>query len=158
MTRLWIEVEVHQSGTQPVAKQKYSGFGGFSAQGFIKLGVPVYLAKGLKTTGNFGLSQGWWKTYRTVDLDRHLITCSKETFRCLEFPLSPADVLTFIAWLINRGLRANTVQAYLSGLRMTHITSRLSPLKVSEKGTGLLTKLDGSALKAQIWTIHRTLR
>ena len=123
-------LSVFQPGTQPVAKQKYSEFGGFSARTFIQLGVPEYLSQGLETTGNFGLSQGSWKTYGTVD--RHLITCSRETGRCLQFPLSPADVLTFLAWLINRGLRANTVQVYLSGLRMSHITSGFFGVRLYE--------------------------
>ena len=30
--------------------------------------------------------------------------------------------MTFLAWLINRGIRASTVQVYLSGLRMSHFT------------------------------------
>ena len=123
-------VELYQSGTQPVQKQKYSGFGGFSAEVFAQMGVPEYLAPGLAFTGNFGLSQGSWKTYGTVD--KHLVTCSQETGRCMEFPLAPADVLTFIAWMINRGLRANSIQVYLSGLRMAHITSGFFGVKLYE--------------------------
>ena len=74
----------------------------------------------MATTGNFGLSQGTWKAYGTVD--RHLKSCWEDTGRCGTFPLAPADVLTFLAWLINRGIKASTVQVYLSGLRMSHIT------------------------------------
>ena len=94
------------------------------------MGVPEYLAQGLAQTGNFGLSQGSWKTYGTVD--RHLVTCGQETGKCLEFPLTPADVLTFIGWMINRDLRANSIQVYLSGLRMSHITSGFFGVKLYE--------------------------
>ena len=109
------------SGTKPTSKQKYSGYGGFSASTFVRLGVPEYLAAGMETTGNFGVSQGTWKTYGTVD--RHLKSCFNDTGRCASLPLEPADVLTFLAWLINRGVKATTVQVYLSGLRMSHLTS-----------------------------------
>ena len=78
------------------------------------------MADGMETTGNFGLSQGTWKAYGTVD--RHLKACYQDTGRCGRFPLPPADVLTFLAWLINRGIKASTVQVYLSGLRMAHLT------------------------------------
>ena len=115
---------------QPVQMEKYSGYGGFSAEVFVRMGVPEYLAQGLAQTGNFGLSKGSWKTYGTVD--KHLVTCSQETGRCLEFPLVPADMLTFIAWMINRGLRANSIQVYLSGLRMSHITSGFFGVKLYE--------------------------
>ena len=71
---------------------------------FVQLGVPEYLAAGLERSGNFGLSQGSWKTYGTVW--NHLRSCGRDVGRRLEFPLSPRDVLTFLAWLINRGLRA----------------------------------------------------
>ena len=103
-----------------MSKQKYSGHGGFAANTFVQLGVPEYLAAGMATTGNFGLSQGTWKAYGTVD--RHLRACAMDTGRCASFPLAPADVLTFLAWLINRNIKASTVQVYLSGLRMSHIT------------------------------------
>ena len=52
--------------------------------------MPEYLAAGMETTGNFGLSQGTWKAYGTVD--RHLKACCQDTGRCGRFPLPPADV------------------------------------------------------------------
>ena len=92
--------------------------------------MPEYLAAGLERSGNFGLSQGSWKTYGTVW--NHLRSCGRDVGRRLEFPLSPRDVLTFLAWLINRGLRANSIQVYLSGLRMKHITSGFFGVRLYE--------------------------
>ena len=103
------------AGTRPLARQKYSACGGFSAEAFIQLGVPEYLAQGLSSTSNFGLSQGSWKTYSTVR--NHLKACSKDIGWGFVFPLGPKEVLTFLGWLINRGLKASSIQVYLSGLR-----------------------------------------
>ena len=103
------------AGTRPFARQKYSACGGFSAEAFIQLGVPDHLAQGLSNTSNFGLSQGSWKTYGTVR--NHLKACSRDIGWGLVFPMGPREVLTFLGWLINRGLKASSIQVYLSGLR-----------------------------------------
>ena len=92
--------------------------------------MPQYFAVGLEKTGNFGLSQGSWKTYGTVD--RHLAACRLDTGRCASFPLEPADVLTFLGWLIHRNIRATTVQVYLSGLRMSHLTKGFFGITIYE--------------------------
>ena len=107
------------TGPIPVATQKHSGQGGFSAEAFLGYGVPAYLAPCLAEAGNFALAASSWQTYDTVD--RHLEACEAEIGRELTFPLSLGDVLTWVAWLISsRGGRGKTVQIYLSGLRMAH--------------------------------------
>ena len=102
-----------------MATQKHSGKGGFSADAFLRCGVPEDLAPCLAEAGNFALAASSWKTYETVD--RHLEACEADIGRMLIFPLSLGDVLTWVAWLIKcRGIRAKTIQVYLSGLRMAH--------------------------------------
>ena len=103
-----------------MATQKHSGKGGFSADAFLHCGVPEDLAPCLAEDGNFALTASSWKTYETVD--RHLEACEADIGRMLIFPLSLGDVLTWVAWLIKcRGIRAKTIQVYLSGLRIAHL-------------------------------------
>ena len=102
-----------------MGRQKHSGEGGFDEATFLGYGVPAYLASSLAEAGNYALAAASWKTYETVD--RHLEACENEIGRSLTFPLSMGDVLTWVAWLINsRGVKAKTIQVYLSGLRMAH--------------------------------------
>ena len=106
-------------GPQPIARQKHSGIGGFSAETFLDHGVPRELAVSLAEAGNFGLAATSWNTYETVS--RHVVACQEDIGRLLPVPFSVGDVLTFLAWLVQRrGVRAKTVQVYLSGLRMLH--------------------------------------
>ena len=109
-------------GPQPVARQKHSGIGGFALGTFLEHGIPLDLAPCLVEAGNFGLAATSWKTYETVS--RHVIACQNDIGRRLPMPFSVGDVLTFLAWLVQRrGVRAKTVQVYLSGLRMLHFQS-----------------------------------
>ena len=103
----------------PFAVQKYSDQGGFKEDAFIHLGVPEHLATTLAWASNHGLAATTWKTYGTAA--RHLQACIEDIGRNMEFPFSVGDTLTFIGWLVEkRGVKAKTVQIYLSGLRMAH--------------------------------------
>ena len=114
-----VELKVCQTGTLPCAVKKYSDQGGFKEDAFIHLGVPEHLASTLAWASNHGLAATSWKTYGTAA--RHLQTCIVDIGRNMEFPFSVGDTLTFIGWLVEkRGVKAKTVQIYLSGLRMAH--------------------------------------
>lgn len=56
-----------------------------------------------------------------------LQTCCSETNTPLTYPLSENTVIIFIAWLNNKGLKANSINSYLSGLRQIHLTLGLNP-------------------------------
>ena len=102
-----------------MAVQKYSGKGGFKEDAFIHLGVPEHLAPTLAWASNHGLAATSWKTYGTAE--RHLQSCIEDVGRNMQFPFSVGDTLTFIGWLVEkRGVKAKTIQIYLSGLRMAH--------------------------------------
>ena len=102
-----------------MAINKYSGQGGFAESMFLDLGLSRDHAVVLAQAGNFGLSAGSWKTYKTAE--NHLNACMAEVGRRMTFPFSVGDVLTFIAWLVDkRKVRAKTIMIYLSGLRMVH--------------------------------------
>ena len=112
-------LNVCTTGTYPLAVQKYSGKGGFKEDAFTSLGVPEHLAPTLEWASNHGLAATSWKTYGTAE--RHLQSCIRDVGRNMEFPFSVGDTLTFIGWLVEkRGVKAKTIQIYLSGLRMAH--------------------------------------
>jgi len=75
-----------------------------------------------------------------------LQSCCLETNTPLVFPLPENTIIIFIAWLSNRGLRANSINSYLAGLRQLHLTLGLNPpLLRSDLVTQLITgkkKLD----------------
>ena len=102
-----------------MAIEKYSGQGGFAEDIFLNLGLSRDHAAVLAQAGNFGLSASSWKTYKTAE--HHLNACMADVGRRMRFPFSVGDVLTFIAWLVDkRKVRAKTILIYLSGLRMAH--------------------------------------
>ena len=110
---------IYTTGTFPVEVQKYSDQGGFKVDAFIHLGVPEHLAPVLASASNHGLAASSWKTYSVAE--RHLQSCIQDVGRNMAFPFSVGDTLTFIGWLVEkRGVKAKTVQIYLSGLRMAH--------------------------------------
>jgi hypothetical protein len=83
-------------------------------------------ASALLKVGNHGLAKSTWSTYSTAQ--RMLSKCAKETKRKMELPLSQADLLEYIGWLISeRNLKAGTVNSYLSGLRQLHILKGMEP-------------------------------
>jgi hypothetical protein len=73
----------------------------------------------LLEVGDHGLAKSMWSTYSTAQ--RMLAKCAKETKKKMELPLSQADLLEYIGWLISeRNLKAGTVNSYLSGLTAAH--------------------------------------
>ena len=70
---------------------------------------------------NFGLAQSTWSCYKTVL--NHLDRCENETGTDLSLPFNLHKTLTFVAWLMDeRKVKASTIEKYLSGLRMIHLT------------------------------------
>lgn len=113
--------------------------------------------------GNFSLAKSTWSTYATAE--NHVASCNREMETNLSFPFSVGDILTYIAWLVDRRkVRAKTVQVYLSGLRMAHLrhgcyNTNLRPEIVTVLVTGmkqrdlLVDKLTGKTGRAAI-TVH----
>jgi hypothetical protein len=80
----------------------------------------------LLDVGDHGLAKSTWSTYSTAQ--RMLAKCAKETGKKMELPLSQADLLEYIGWLISeRNVKAGTVNSYLSGLRQLHILKGMDP-------------------------------
>ena len=73
----------------------------------------------LAETANHGLSRGTWSSYKTALSS--LKACELETGANMSFPLSDRQVLTFIAWLADRGLSQKTISVYLAGVRQCHL-------------------------------------
>lgn len=126
-------------------------------------GVPAELAGCLEIIGNFSIAKSTWSTYTTAE--NHVVACNREMNINLSFPFSVGNVLTYIAWLVDRRkVRGKTVQVYLSGLRMAHLrrgcyNSNLRPDIVSQMVTGirqrdlLVDKLNGKTGRAAV-TVH----
>jgi hypothetical protein len=76
--------------------------------------------------GDHGLAKSTWSTYGTAQ--RMLAKCAKDTKRSMQLPLSQADLLEYIAWLVSeRQVKAGTINSYLSGLRQLHILKGMEP-------------------------------
>jgi hypothetical protein len=83
---------------------------------FEGVNIPPAVKISLAHIGNFGLAKKTWSSYKTGE--RMLMRCKKECGGRFELPLSTADLLVFIHWLITkRGLKAATVNCYLAGIR-----------------------------------------
>jgi len=68
-----------------------------------------------------GVAVGTWKSYKTAE--RMLATYHKEQGQRLQLPVTEDTVLGFIHWLIyKRGVKGATVNNYIAGIRMLHIT------------------------------------
>ena len=71
------------------------------------------------------MAKSTWSSYRTAlnKLDQY----AEETGNNITFPTSNETILSFTAWLLDKGVGASTVNTYLSGLRMAHMTLGLEP-------------------------------
>jgi hypothetical protein len=80
----------------------------------------------LTEAGNHGLAKSTWSIYGTAE--RLLAMCGKHTNRKMDFPLTEADILEFIGWLMyERKVKAGTISSYLSGVRQLHILKGMDP-------------------------------
>ena len=83
-----------------------------------------------------------------------LRTCQDETGESLALPLDDTKVLTFVAWLLSRGLQSRTISTYLSGIRQVHLAKgitlpslRPELIKQLLTGAGNLDRIRNDLLK-----------
>ena len=107
----------------PVAKigiTKYGSTGLYSGISFTKTGMSLKLCEQMADIANHSLSRSTWSTYKTVK--GHLDKCQMDLKVRFSFPMTSSQVISFVSWLLKRGLKANTVNTYVSGLRTIHLT------------------------------------
>lgn len=91
----------------------------YTENSFASLHIDRKWRKLLAEAANHGLSQGTWSSYKSAL--KALKACETETGKCMNFPLSGQEVLTFVAWLANKGLTQRTISVYLAGIRQCHL-------------------------------------
>ena len=100
---------------------KYGSAGVYSEESFKNLAIAESWRKSLAITANHGLAKSTWSSYTTAA--KMLLKCGEETGVRMSFPLAEQQVLVFIAWLIDRGLSASTMETYMAGIRQTHLAN-----------------------------------
>ena len=104
---------------------KYGPNGLYNIHSFAGLPLDLNLKNLLATSANHSLTVRTWSSYKSAS--RLLIKCFLELHVPLILPLTQDHVLTFTAWLINRGLKSSTISSYLAALRQLHL-SLASPI------------------------------
>ena len=106
-------------GPATAVRQKFSKLGLVTTDALVLRGVELGIAAILAGTANFGLSANTWKSYECII--NNLRRCAEATKCEMELPFEGTKMLTFVGWMIERGLKASTMSAYISALRMYHI-------------------------------------
>ena len=101
------------------ARQKFSKLGLVTSDALVGRGVDPGIANILAGVANFGLCANTWKSYECII--NNLSKCEMETKHSMELPFDGAKMLTFVGWMIRRGLKASSMSSYISALRMYHI-------------------------------------
>ena len=92
-----------------------------SSEALLRKGVRQEAADTLVKFANMGLTQTTWSLYKTFD--NHIKRCQEDTRVDRSFPFSVDKALTLVAWMMDkRKIGANSIDKYLSGLRMLHLT------------------------------------
>ena len=105
----------------PVDVEKFSEHGMVSKETFENRGLGSRSAEVLSRLANFGLSKNTWTGYSTVKY--HIEGCQQETGVDLSLPFNLYKTLHLVAWMFDtRGLMGTTVDKYLSGVRMVHLS------------------------------------
>ena len=105
---------------------KYSEKGGFSKESFKRLGgMSDSVCELLAKKSNGSLASSTWRKYGVAQ--GHLVKASKDLNVRFSFPFSASMTLNFIGYLLIRGLQANTIETYLSGIRNAHIVRGVDP-------------------------------
>ena len=90
---------------------------------FTKESFPAHLnshwKEYLAAIANHSLAKKTWSAYQTAGT--LLIKCQTETNISMSLPLDDGKVLTYVAWLLSRGLQSRTISTYLAGLRQVHL-------------------------------------
>ena len=103
-----------------VGSTKYGSKGLYTTDSFANTGLSLIWCQYLVEAANHSLSKETWSSYSTVR--RHLEKCQNDLQIRFSFPMSADQTLVFTAWLCKRGLKGNTINSYLSGLRTIHLT------------------------------------
>ena len=93
----------------------------YSEDSFRNLAIAESWRRALAVVANHSLAVSTWSSYNTAA--KMLQRCGSETSTRMNFPLSENQVLVFIAWMIERGLAASTMESYMAGIRQTHLAS-----------------------------------
>lgn len=108
------------------AGSKYGTAGGCSEGSLQALGVPEATRSAIAGYVNLGLAKNTWSTYQTAE--RWLVKCLALHGSRLALPISVADTVTFVHYLVAvRGLKSATISGYLAGVRQLHIVRGMEP-------------------------------
>ena len=125
-------------GPRPKQKQKYSKLGLVTPTMFGDKGVETEMADLLAGFANCGLSKSTHDTYSVVI--NHLTRCQQETGADMSLPMNTCQILTFVGWMIKRGLKARSMSTYISGLRMYHLALGFNEPTLREPMVKLILK------------------
>jgi hypothetical protein len=118
---------------------KYGQLGNCNENFLSHLDIPEDIRSDLRKWGNMGLAGGTWSTYRTAE--RLWWTCMKENKRKGELPITEADVVIFVSWLMHkRGVKAGTVSGYLAGIRQMHLVKGMQAPEIRTASVNLILK------------------
>ena len=106
-------------------RAKYSSSGLFTPDSFSSITLNPTLAASLSSIANHSLTRSTWSSYATAE--RMLRRCCDDSKITLSYPITEPVIITFIAWLNSRGLKAATINNYLAGIRQYHLTLGLNP-------------------------------
>ena len=102
--------------------QKYSNLGMVTGEVLQRKGINRIYSETLAKFANFGVSKSTWSSYRTVA--NHLDRCKAKTGLDTTLPFNARKTLIFVGWMIEeRELKAVSIEKYLSGLRMIHLSN-----------------------------------
>ena len=106
--------------TPKIGSDKYGEKGLFTSSSFQSANIARSDRRILEIAANHSLSAKTWSSYNTVK--NMLELCENQTSKDMTLPMNEGQTLSFIAWLVKRGLKARSINSYLSGLRMLHLT------------------------------------
>ena len=111
----------HSGADWPKANHNLAKFGphGFFDHHQLDKQIPAHLRKVISSTANHSLAAGTWSSYHTSS--NMLEQCSEELGKNLNLPLTENSTITFVGWMLSRGLSAATISGYLSGIRQKEI-------------------------------------
>ena len=96
-------------------REKYSNIGVFSKETFREYNLPREISEVLANSANRAISENTKSVYSTAV--NMLENCASDLKVDLSFPLDEKKILTFIGWNLLKGLKADSIRSYLSGLK-----------------------------------------
>ena len=125
----WRETPQQSTSTQGkktpkrISGAKYSREGGFTRQCLSPTAERLYGEK-LLNTANHSLATNTWRSYTSVV--NKLNKISLETGVKISFPLDENMIQVILGSLLTQGLKASTIQGYMSSLKHAHLTRGLN--------------------------------